>query len=114
MIKEQIDAFVNEPTASLEWYGKATPAQYGASYTLFKFLTEKYGDSIIDKILSNLGSGMISNHRCDTFEQCVLLRAVYDANGLDINNKRHELNFDKIVQEWKDYVQEKYGISKMN
>jgi hypothetical protein len=115
MIKEQIDAFVAElelePTTPFEWYGIPTEAEYGSSYTLYKYLNEKYGDSIIDKILQYLGSGMISNHRCDTFEQCALLRAVYDANGLDINNKRHELSFKKIVQEWKEYVHAKYSVS---
>jgi len=110
MINDQLDAFVAEPT-SFEWYGRATPAQYGSSYTLFKFLTDRYGDGIIDKTLSYLGSTMVSNHRCDTFEQCALLMAVYDANGINMNDKKHDLSFDMVAQEWKDYVLEKYGIS---
>jgi len=110
MIKDQLDAFVAEPT-SFEWYGTATSAHYGSSYTLFKFLGERYGDAVIEKTLSYLGSTMVSNHRCDTFEQCALLMAIYDANGFNMNDKRHDLSFDMVVQEWKDYVLEKYGIS---
>jgi len=55
MIKDQLDAFIAQP-ASFEWYGAATQFQHGATYTLFKFLAEKYGDSIMDKMLSYLGS----------------------------------------------------------
>jgi len=110
MIKHQLDAFIAEPT-SFEWYGASTPAQYGSSYTLFKFLAERYGDVVIDKTLNYLGSTMISNHRCDTFEQCALLMAVYDANGFNMNDKKHYLSFDMLAQEWKDYLVEKYGIS---
>jgi len=110
MIKDQLDAFVADP-ASFEWYGTAAPAQYGSSYTLFKFLAERYGDAVIDKTLNYLGSTMVSNHRCDTFEQCALLMAVYDANGFNMNDKKHYLSFDMLAQEWKDYLVEKYGIS---
>ena len=110
MIKKQLDAFAAEP-ASFEWYGASTASQQGASLTLFKFLAEKYGDAIIDKTLYNLGSTMVSNHRCDTVEQCALLKAVYDVSGMDINDKRHDLSFDTIVEEWKAYVQEQYAIN---
>ncbi|MGH9922275.1 MAG: hypothetical protein ACRD38_05945, partial [Nitrososphaerales archaeon] len=110
MIKEQLDAFAAEPT-SFEWYGASAPSQHGASHTLFKFLADKYGDSIIDKTLYNLGSTMVSNHKCDTVEQCALLKAVYDASGMDINDKRHDLSFDTIVKEWKAYVQEEYTVN---
>jgi hypothetical protein len=110
IINEQMEAFAEEPI-SFEWYGATTPSKHGASYTLFKFLASKYGDSIIDKTLKNLGSTMVSNNKCDTVEQCALLRAVYEANGMDINNKRHELNFAAVVEEWKTYLQNEYGIS---
>jgi hypothetical protein len=104
MISEQISAFMDEPIA-LEWYGSGTLSQYGATYTLFEFLSEKYGDTVIDRTLYYLGSSMISNHRCDTFEQCTLLRAVYDANGLDINEKRHDFTFNTIIEEWETYLE---------
>jgi hypothetical protein len=104
MIKEQLKAF-NDAPALFEWYGTPTPSEQGASYMLFKFLADRYGDTIIDKILGNLGSTMISNNRCDTMEQCALLKAVYDVNGMDLNDKRHDLSFDTIIQEWKAYVQ---------
>jgi len=113
MIMNQLDAFKGKQVP-FEWYGQASPEQYGATYTLFKFLVQKYGDSIIDKTLSYLGSTMVSNHRCDTLEQCALLRAVYDANGLNINDKKNDLNFAKIVQEWEEYVQENYGMNMTN
>ncbi len=81
-----------------------TPSQYGATYTLFKFLTEKYGDGIIDKTLKYLRTGMISNHRCLTFEQCALLRGAYDANGLNLMlDKKHDISFATIMQECKSY-----------
>ncbi len=110
MIKEQLEAFVAEPT-SFQWYGASTAAEHGASYSLFKFLGSKYGDGIIDSTLKNLGSTMVSNNRCDSIEQCALLRAVYDATGMNINDKRHDLNFAAIVEEWKTYVQNEYSIS---
>ena len=109
MIKNQLDSFVAQPT-SFEWYGTATPSQYGASHTLFRFLTEKYGDTIIDKTLNNLGSMTVSNNRCDTIEQCALLKAVYDAKGLNINDKRYDLSFATIMEDWKEYLQENYGM----
>jgi hypothetical protein len=108
MIKDELQAFIDEPS-SLEWYGMPTQSQYGAAYSFFKYLNEKYGDTVIDKLLKYIGSSMISNHRCDTFEQCALLRAVYDANGMNINEKRHELSFAMIVEEWEQYVKENYS-----
>jgi hypothetical protein len=110
IIKEQLEAFIAEPT-SFQWYGASTAAEHGASYSLFKFLGSKYGDGIIDSTLKNLGSTMVINSRCDSIEQCALLRAVYDANGMNINDKRHDLNFAGIVEEWKTYVQNEYSIS---
>ncbi len=112
MIMNQLDSFNAQPTP-FEWYGAAaTPSQYGATYTLFKFLTDKYGDGIIDKVLSYLRTGMVSNHRCLTFEQCALVRGVYDANGLNFMlDKKHSISFATIMQEWKDYLHKKYGIS---
>jgi hypothetical protein len=104
MISDQINAFVDEPV-SLEWYGSGTLSQYGATYALFEFLSEKYGDTVIDRTLYYLGSSMISNHRCDTFEQCTLLRAVYDVKGLDINEKRHDFTFSTIIEEWQGYLE---------
>ncbi|MGH9922771.1 MAG: hypothetical protein ACRD38_08475, partial [Nitrososphaerales archaeon] len=84
--------------------GYGSDAQYGATYTFFDYLDTKYGDLVIQKALKYLGSGMISNHRCSTLENCVVLRAVYDMNGLDLDDKRHALNFDKIVRDWEAYV----------
>ncbi|GEM_PF-2131031 len=110
MIKDQLDAFIAEPT-SFEWYGVATDSQYGSSYTLFKFLVEQYGDAIIHKTLSYLDSTIVSNDSCETFEQCALVMAIYDVNEFNANDNKHELSFVSIVQEWKDYVLEKYGIS---
>jgi hypothetical protein len=104
LIREQIDAFVEKPT-SFEWYGTGTLAQYGATYTLFKQLAEKYGDKVIDKTLMYLGSSMVSNHRCSTLEQCTLLRAVYSASSMDINDKRYELNFNALVNDWRSYIE---------
>ncbi len=102
MIKNNLDAFIAEP-ASFEWYGPSTPSQYGASHMLFKFLAEKYGGSIIDRTLSQLGSTMVSNSKCDTIEQCAVLMAVYDANGWSINDKRYDMNFRTIIEEWWGY-----------
>jgi hypothetical protein len=103
MLEKYLDAFASD-NASLQWYGYGSDAQYGATYTFFDYLDTKYGDLVIQKTLDYLGSGMISNHRCSTLENCVILRAVYDMNGLDLDDKRHGLNFDKIVKEWEDYV----------
>ncbi|MFY3741009.1 MAG: subtilisin family serine protease [Candidatus Nitrosomirales archaeon] len=113
MIKDQLNAFVAEP-ASFEWYGVATDAQYGSSYALFKFLVERYGDAVIDKTLSYLDSTKISDHSCETFEQCTLMMAVYNVNVSNVNDSKHDLSFASIVQEWKDYVLENYGIEITN
>lgn len=112
MIKNNLEAFVAEP-ASFEYYGASSPSQHGASYAFIKFLADKYGDGIIDKILNNLGSTMINSNRCDTLEQCVLVKAVYDITGLNMNDKRHEISFDTIAQDWEQYLQE-YGINDLN
>ncbi|MGH9921621.1 MAG: choice-of-anchor U domain-containing protein, partial [Nitrososphaerales archaeon] len=110
MIKDQLDSFVETPV-TFEWYGAATDAQYGATYTLFEFLVEKYGNSVIDKTLNNLGSTIASSNACETFEQCALLNAVYDADVSNIG-KNDDLSFETIMQDWVDYVNEKYlGVS---
>ncbi len=110
MIKDQLDIFVNEPV-SFEWYGSATDAQYGATYTLFEFLVEKYGNSVIDKTLNNLGSTIVSSNECETFEQCALLKAVHDVDA-NTSKENHDLSFETIMQDWVDYVNEKYlGVS---
>jgi hypothetical protein len=110
MIKDQLNSFVAEPV-SFEWYGTATDAQYGATYTLFEFLVKKYGDSIIDKTLGNLGATMTISNECKTFEQCALVNAAYHADVSNID-KNDDLSFETIMQDWVDYVNEKYlGVS---
>ncbi|MEM3117295.1 MAG: hypothetical protein QW136_02710, partial [Nitrososphaerales archaeon] len=107
MIKSQVDAFVSEPV-SFEWYGAATEAQQGGSYTLFRFLTDKYGNDIIGRILHYMGSGMTDSQKCNTNEQCIVIRAVYDANGLNINDKRHTVSFSHILNQWNDHIRANY------
>jgi hypothetical protein len=106
--------FRHSTLASFEWYGVSTPSQYGASHTLFEFLAEKYGESIIDRTLSQLGSTIVSNNKCNTIEQCALLNAVYDANGWSINDKKHELDVATIIEEWNNYVEEQYYVKALN
>ena len=89
----------------LEWYGTETQAYHDASYAFVKYLSEKYGEKVVGEILRYIGAGQISNHRCDTLENCSVLQAVYKASDLDINNKRYTLNFDAIVHEWREYMQ---------
>jgi DNA-binding beta-propeller fold protein YncE len=110
LIMDQLTSFIEQPV-SFVWYGESTSSHHGASYTLLKFLSEKYGDAAIDRILNNLHSTMVSNHECRTFEQCAVVRAVHDIQGFNLNDRRHELTFDTLVNEWKDYVQERYAIS---
>ncbi len=112
-IKNNLEAFVAEPT-SFEYYGPSSLSQHGASFTLIKYLADKYGEGIIDKILNNLGSTMINNNRCDTLEQCVLVKGVYEISGLNMNDKRHDISFDTIMQEWEQYLQDEYGINDLN
>ena len=54
---------------------------------------------------------MVSNHRCDTLEDCAVLRAVYDVSGLDMKKKRNALDVEILVKDWGDYVAEHYGIA---
>ncbi|MFY3740449.1 MAG: hypothetical protein HMLIMOIP_000887 [Candidatus Nitrosomirales archaeon] len=109
-MEEQTMNMVNTVVANdiLEWYGESSESKHIASYGFITFLEEKYGEEIIDKTLGYLGSGMISNHRCDTLENCSVLRAVYDASGLDMDNKRYDLSFTTLVEEWEGHVSEQY------
>jgi uncharacterized repeat protein (TIGR01451 family) len=90
------------------WRGSYSDAQYGATYTFFEFLEEKYGMDIIDKAPEYLRSGMISNHRCSTLEECVIIRAAYEVSGLDMSNKRLTLSFDTLAKEYDDYLKVHY------
>jgi hypothetical protein len=54
---------------------------------------------------------MVSNHRCDTLEDCAVLRAVYDVSGLDMKERRNTLDVGTLVQEWEDYVLQHYGVA---
>ncbi len=93
-------------------YGYGSDAKYGAAYTFLDYLTGKYGDNVIDKTLYYLGSGMVSNHRCDTVENCALLRAVYDLNGLNMEKSyAHTIDVKTLIKEWEGYVIQHYGIN---
>ncbi len=108
--KKQIDAFATDPTG-FEWYGYGSDAKYGAVYTFIDYLTGKYGDNVIDRTLYYLGSGMVSNHRCDALEDCAVLRAVYDVNGLNMEKSyAHTIDVKTLIKEWEGYVIQHYGI----
>ncbi|MGH9878142.1 MAG: hypothetical protein ACRD5H_10925 [Nitrososphaerales archaeon] len=53
---------------------------------------------------------MASNNKCDTIEQCALLMVVYDANGWSINDKRYDISFATIIEEWIEHVEEDYAL----
>jgi hypothetical protein len=99
-----LDAFVTR--SDLESYAPSTLRNYAVTYTFFRFLEETYGHEVIDRTLYHLGSGMISNHRCNTLENCSVLRGVYDAAGLDLDNKENKLAFNAIIEKWMDYLLE--------
>jgi len=109
VLNEQLDSFRMEPI-TFEFVGQVTESKYGATYTFFKYLDQKYGDVIFERILHHMRSGMVSSHKCSTYEECILLRAVYDAKGLDMDEKKHDLRFSALIEEWKGYVFEQYGI----
>jgi hypothetical protein len=89
---------------SFQWHGYGSDAQYGATYSFFEFLDEKYGNNVIDRTLGYLGSGMVSNHKCSAVEDCAVLLAVYDVTGLDIDNKRNTLTFSDLIEQWEEYI----------
>ncbi len=110
MVKKELEAFKAKPT-SFVWYGSGSLEQYGAAYTFFGYLQEKYGDKVIDRTLYYLGSGMVSNHRCDTLEDCAVLRAVYDVSGWSMNKSyAHTVDVKTVVSEWEDYVEHSYHV----
>ncbi len=111
--KQYEDAFASAGT-SFQWYGYGSDAQYGAVHSFLEFLESKYGNTVVDKSLGYLRSGMISNHRCLALEECAVLRAVYDMIGLDLDNKRNTLSFKNLIEEWEQYVQDRYGVSVIN
>ena len=89
--------------ADLEWYALPTDAQYGVTISFFSYLEETYGEDVLHRSLYRLGS-MVSNHRCDTVENCAVLWGVYDANDWDIDVKRYDLDFNALVKEWLSYA----------
>ncbi len=109
-VKKYLDAFANDPTG-FQWYGYGSDAQYGSTYTFFEFLEGKYGASVIDRTLYYLGSSMVSNHRCDGLENCALLRAVYDVNGLNME-KSYKISVDvnTLIKGWIGYIIGHYNI----
>jgi hypothetical protein len=90
---------------SFQWYGRGSDAQYAATFTLFRYLEDTYSDNVIDRILYYLGTGMVSNHRCDTVENCTLLQGVYGAMSMNMNEKKHTKSVKSIVEEWRRYVE---------
>jgi hypothetical protein len=106
--KPEIDTIPTNP--GLEWYSSGTLGEYVSTYTFFKFLEEKYGTKIIDRTVAYLHSVMTGDKRCDTLENCAVLRAIYDELGLDITNTENRLTFDNIVEEWQDYMMKHYGL----
>ncbi len=111
MVKKELEAFKAKPTSSV-WYGSGSLEQYGAAYTFFEYLHEKYGDKMIDRTLYYLQSGMVSNHRCDTLEDCAVLRAVYDVNGWSMHKSyAHTVDVKTLVSEWEDYVTKNYNTT---
>ena len=106
--KPELDAMLANP--DLEWYNSGTLGNYASTYTFFKFLEEKYGDKIIDRTVKYLHSVVTGNIRCDTLESCSVLQSVYDEAGLDIEDVENKLNFDNIVQKWRDYMMEQYNL----
>jgi len=54
----------------------------------------------------------VSNHRCDTLEDCAVLRAVYDVNGWQMNKSYHDtVDVKTLVSAWEDYVAKHYGAA---
>ena len=105
-----IDAFTNG-TATFRWHGYGSMEQYGATHTFFEYLEKKYSSEVIDKTLYYLGTGMISNHRCDTMENCAILQSVYNVSNLDFDNKKYTIDVDTLFEEWVDYVAEHYNVT---
>ncbi len=89
---------------ALEWYSTGNSGNYVATYSFFKFLEDKYGIKIIGIMLDHMQSVMTSDKKCNTLENCSVIRAVYDVTGQDINDLKNKLNFDAIVKEWIDYL----------
>lgn len=104
-----MNSFTNSTTV-FQWYGYGSDAQYGATFTFLEYLEGRYGSEVIDRTIHYLGTGMISNHKCDTVENCAILRAVYDANGWDMDKKRYTLSVKMLTDEWQEYVMEHYNV----
>lgn len=110
LTNSELDALAADPI--LEWYNDGTLANYASTYTFFKFIEERYGSQAIYKIIEYMASGMVSNHRCDTLENCTVLRAVYDASGMDMKKSyKHDLDVKGLMKEWEDYVMQHYKIA---
>ncbi|MGH9876315.1 MAG: hypothetical protein ACRD5H_01640, partial [Nitrososphaerales archaeon] len=105
--KPEIDTI--STNQDLEWYNSGTLGDYVSTYTFFKFLEEKYGTKVVDRTVKYLHSVMTGDKRCDTLENCSVLRAVYDELGLDMTNTENRLTFDNIVEEWRDHLIKNYN-----
>jgi hypothetical protein len=103
--KRYLNAFARDKDTYFQWYGYGSDAQYGATHEFFSFLENRYGEKVIDRILQHMGTGMVSNHKCDSVETCAVLSAVYDAAGMDMNKRKYTQNFVSLAEEWKAYVE---------
>jgi len=105
--KQELDTVLT--SSDVEWYNAGTSENYISTYTFFKFLEEKYGAKVIDKTIKYMHSVMTGDKRCDSLESCSVVRAVYDRADLDIKDVENKLDFDTIVQEWRDYMKTNYN-----
>ena len=97
------DAFSNNSVA-FQWYGYGSDAKYGATHSFFEYLESEYGPEVLFQTIGYLDSGMINRHRCDTLENCAVLQAVYDVQGLD-TDRRNSLTVSTLVEGWETFVQ---------
>jgi len=70
----------------------------------FQYCQKEDGSGVIYGTIEYMGSSMISNYKCDNLEQCALVRAIHDAESLDIDNREYKsknrLKFSTLVEEW--------------
>lgn len=74
-------------------------------HTFFEYLESNYGHEVLFQTINYLDSGMISNHRCYTLENCAVLQAVYDIQGLYMD-RRNKLTASKLVEGWETFLQD--------
>jgi len=106
IVKMHLDAYVNNPT-ELEWYGKGGDAQFGAAYTFFRYIENRYGSDMVKNIMDS-AVHMPNLYGCENTEECVITDSIN--RNVDTNEKNGMVDFSIIKKGWREYIKNVYDV----